>query len=118
MRNDQRIFNKDFILLFIVNFVSHAGLQMFASIMSKYAASLGFPNALLGLVVSAYAFMIFATSLFSGSFIDRANKKGLLRAAFAQPLAVLRLMPFWLQIYILILLRLFHGFCFRLISPL
>ena len=76
-------------MLFIVNFVSHAGLQMFASIMSKYAASLGFPNALLGLVVSAYAFMIFATSLFSGSFIDRANKKGLLLfAMFAQPLAV------------------------------
>jgi len=75
LSNDNRIFNKDFTLLFIVNFASHAGLQMFASVMSKYAASLGSPDSLLGLVVSAYAFMIFATSLFSGSFIDRINKK-------------------------------------------
>lgn len=117
MRNDQRIFNKDFILLFIVNFVSHAGLQMFASIMSKYASSLGFPDALLGLVVSAYAFMIFATSLFSGSFIDRANKKGLLLfAMFAQPLAVLGYAFLASNMFVLILLRLFHGFCAGLIS--
>jgi len=32
--NDTGIFNKDFTLLFIINFASHAGLQMFASVMS------------------------------------------------------------------------------------
>lgn len=107
---DKGIFNKDFTLLFMINFASHAGLQMFASVMSKYAVSLGFPNAMLGLVVSAYAFMIFAASLFSGSFIDRVNKKALLMTSMiGQSIAVIGYAFLSNSMVILIALRMFHG---------
>lgn len=107
---NQSIFNKDFILLFTINFVSHAGLQMFVPIMSKYAVSLGFPKAWLGLVVSAYAFMIFGISLFSGSFVDRISKKTLLLIALmAQPFAILGYAFVGTNMYLLIALRMFHG---------
>lgn len=110
LSTDNGIFNKDFTLLFIINFASHAGLQMFASVMSKYAVSLGSPDSLLGLIVSAYAFMIFATSLFSGSFIDRINKKTLLMVAMiGQCFAVLGYAFLAGSMPVLIALRLLHG---------
>lgn len=107
-----KLFSKDFLILFAINFTSYAGLQMFSAIMPKFAASIGFPEQSLGLVVSVYALMIFVTSVFSGPLIDRINKKTILIAAMAgQSVAVLGYALWSKSLVLLIVLRLFHGLC-------
>ncbi len=106
----ETILTRDFILLFSINFISYAGMQLFNSILAKYALSIGAPDGLVGLVVSAYALMIFVASMLSSLFIDRFNKKTILNIAMiGQALAVLGYALISQNIYILLALRLFHG---------
>ncbi len=105
------LLTKDYILLFMINFVSNAGMQIFSPILSKYAVMIGFPQGWSGLLISTFALMVFFASLISGPIIDRFNKKNLLFVAMLiQTLSVLGYALTNGNVAMLIALRLIHGF--------
>lgn len=71
----ETIWNKDFVILFIVNIIAFLGFQMLNPLMTKYAANIGVESSILGLVTGAYAFAALLSRPFGGYLTDRLNKK-------------------------------------------
>jgi MFS family permease len=111
----QMILQKDFVLLLFIMFVGSTGQQFFQSIMTKYAVSLNCPEALVGIVVTAYAVMVFISSLISGVVSDRMQKKTLLIISIAgQALSTIGYAIIGESLVLLLAIRMVHGFCFGL----
>ena len=107
--------SKDFVLLLFIMFVGSTGQQFFQSIMTKYAVSLNCPEALVGIVVTAYAVMVFISSLISGVVSDRMQKKTLLIISIAgQALSTIGYAIIGESLVLLLAIRMVHGFCFGL----
>ena len=56
MGQKETIWNKDFIIVFLVNIVAYMGFQMLNPNITKYASSLGIVSTLVGIIAAVYSF--------------------------------------------------------------
>ena len=81
MGQKETIWNKDFIIVFLVNIVAYMGFQMLNPNITKYASSLGIVSTLVGIIAAAYSFAALLSRPFSGMLTDKMSKKNILLAS-------------------------------------
>lgn len=78
---NETIWNQVFITVFIINFLVHCCSQMMNTLTSKYAAFLGAPSSIVGVVAGMYAYTALIFKMVSAPAIDTFNRKYVLLAA-------------------------------------
>lgn len=112
----QTIWNRDFVILFIVNIIAFLGFQMLNPLMTKYALEVGMASSMLGLIAGAYATAALLSRPFAGYLTDRLNKKALMiLSLFGLSVCFLGYMLVK-DPNLLLLIRFLHGLFFGLNS--
>ncbi len=76
-----KIWNRQFVYIFLANAMMYLGLYMVQTLVTKYADSLGATERQIGLVASAFAITALLIKTVSGTIIDSFRKEGVLRFA-------------------------------------
>jgi predicted MFS family arabinose efflux permease len=108
MKN-QRIFNKSFLFLFISNFLVFIGFEMMLPILPAYLLSMNASSIQVGLVTSLFTIGAVLIRPFVGYYLMDSQRKSLAICASAALMVITILYPFLNIIWLLLLLRLFHG---------
>ncbi|MFS0667657.1 MFS transporter [Peribacillus frigoritolerans] len=108
MKN-QRIFNKSFLFLFISNFLVFIGFEMMLPILPAYLLSMNASSIQVGLVTSLFTIGAVLIRPFVGYYLMDSQRKSLAICASAALMVITILYPFLNMIWLLLLLRLFHG---------
>ncbi|MEB2631215.1 MFS transporter [Peribacillus frigoritolerans] len=108
MKN-QRIFNKSFLFLFISNFLVFIGFEMMLPILPAYLLSMNASSIQVGLVTSLFTIGAVLIRPFVGHYLMDSQRKSLAICASAVLMVITILYPFLNMIWLLLLLRLFHG---------
>ncbi|MFY0801930.1 MFS transporter [Peribacillus frigoritolerans] len=108
MKN-QRIFNKSFLFLFISNFLVFIGFEMMLPILPAYLLSMNASSIQVGLVTSLFTIGAVLIRPFVGHYLMDSQRKSLAICASAALMVITILYPFLNMIWLLLLLRLFHG---------
>ncbi|MED3912274.1 MFS transporter [Peribacillus simplex] len=108
MKN-QRIFNKSFLLLFISNFLVFIGFEMLLPILPAYMLSMNASSIQVGLVTSLFTIGAVLIRPFVGYYLIDNQRKSLAICASVALMIITILYPFLNIIWLLLLLRLFHG---------
>ncbi|MFJ7856040.1 MFS transporter [Peribacillus frigoritolerans] len=108
MKN-QRIFNKSFLFLFISNFLVFIGFEMMLPILPAYLLSMNASSIQVGLVTSLFTIGAVLIRPFVGYYLMDSQRKSLAICASAALMVITILYPFFNIIWLLLLLRLFHG---------
>ena len=104
-----KIWNRQFICIFLANAMLYLGLYMVQTLVTKYADSLGATERQVGLVASAFAITALLIKTVSGTIIDSFRKENVLR--FALIFMVIAFGGFSLSrsVEAIIVFRLFQG---------
>ncbi|WP_350302091.1 MFS transporter [Peribacillus frigoritolerans] len=108
MKN-QRIFNKSFLFLFISNFLVFIGFEMLLPILPAYLLSMNASSIQVGLVTSLFTIGAVLIRPFVGYYLIDNRRKSLAICASIALMIITILYPFLNIIWLLLLLRLFHG---------
>ncbi|MGW6666117.1 MULTISPECIES: MFS transporter [Peribacillus] len=108
MKN-QRIFNKSFLFLFISNFLVFIGFEMLLPILPAYLLSMDASSIQVGLVTSLFTIGAVFIRPFVGYYLIDNQRKSLAICASAALMIITILYPFLNIIWLILLLRLFHG---------
>ncbi len=108
MKN-QRIFNKSFLFLFISNFLVFIGFEMLLPILPAYLLSMNASSIQVGLVTSLFTIGAVLIRPFVGYYLMDNQRKSLAICASSALMFITILYPFLNMIWLLLLLRLFHG---------
>ena len=108
MKN-QRIFNKSFLFLFISNFLVFIGFEMLLPILPAYLLSMNASSIQVGLVTSLFTIGAVLIRPFVGYYLMDSQRKSVAIYASAALMVITILYPFLNMIWLLLLLRLFHG---------
>ncbi|WP_148356887.1 MFS transporter [Peribacillus simplex] len=108
MKN-QRIFNKSFLFLFISNFLVFIGFEMLLPILPAYMLSMNASSIQVGLVTSLFTIGAVLIRPFVGYYLIDNQRKSLAICASVALMIITILYPFLNIIWLLLLLRLFHG---------
>lgn len=108
MKN-QRIFNKSFLFLFISNFLVFIGFEMMLPILPAYLLSMNASSIQVGLVTSLFTIGAVLIRPFVGYYLMDSQRKSLAICASVALMVITILYPFLNIIWLLLLLRLFHG---------
>ncbi|PHD75875.1 MFS transporter [Bacillus sp. AFS043905] len=108
MKN-QRILNKSFLFLFISNFLVFIGFEMMLPILPAYLLSMNASSIQVGLVTSLFTIGAVLIRPFVGYYLMDSQRKSLAICASAALMVITILYPFLNMIWLLLLLRLFHG---------
>ncbi|MFJ7308914.1 MFS transporter [Peribacillus frigoritolerans] len=108
MKN-QRIFNKSFLFLFISNFLVFIGFEMLLPILPAYLLSMNASSIQVGLVTSLFTIGAVLIRPFVGYYLMDNQRKSLAICASSALMVITILYPFLNMIWLLLLLRLFHG---------
>ncbi|MFF2455206.1 MFS transporter [Peribacillus simplex] len=105
----QRIFNKSFLFLFISNFLVFIGFEMLLPILPAYLLSMNASSIQVGLVTSLFTIGAVLIRPFVGYYLIHNQRKSLAICASAALMIITMLYPYLNIIWLLLLLRLFHG---------
>ncbi|CAH0247503.1 Multidrug resistance protein MdtG [Peribacillus simplex] len=108
MKN-QRIFNKSFLFLFISNFLVFIGFEMLLPILPAYMLSMNASSIQVGLVTSLFTIGAVLIRPFVGYYLIDNQRKSLAICASVALMIITILYPFLNIIWLLLMLRLFHG---------
>ncbi|WHY99415.1 MFS transporter [Peribacillus simplex] len=108
MKN-QRIFNKSFLFLFISNLLVFIGFEMLLPILPAYLLSMNASSIQVGLVTTLFTIGAVLIRPFVGYYLIDNQRKSLAICASAALMIITMLYPFLNIIWLLLLLRLFHG---------
>ncbi|MFS0763305.1 MFS transporter [Peribacillus phoenicis] len=108
MKN-QRIFNKSFLFLFLSNFLVFIGFEMLLPILPAYLLSMNASSIQVGLVTSLFTIGAVLIRPFVGYYLIDNRRKSLAICASIALMIITILYPFLNIIWLLLLLRLFHG---------
>ncbi|MEW9677731.1 MFS transporter [Lentibacillus sp. L22] len=106
---NQRIFNKSFIFIFISNFLVFIGFEMLLPILPAYMTSLDASPMQIGLVTTLFTIGAVLIRPFVGHFLIDNKRKALAIGASAMLMIITLVYPFLNIIWMLLLLRFFHG---------
>ena len=113
-----KLFNKDFIILFMANVATMIGFQMINPNMAAYATSLGARESLLGTVTALFAFAALAARPFSGKAADRMDNKIVIIISLLGIAVSLLAYNFAHSMALLLAARFLHGLFFGLNSTI
>ncbi|MFH0068848.1 MFS transporter [Peribacillus sp. NPDC056705] len=105
----QRIFNKSFLFLFISNFLVFIGFEMLLPFLPAYLLSMNASSIQVGLVTSLFTIGAVLIRPFVGYYLIHNQRKSLAICASAALMIITMLYPYLNIIWLLLLLRLFHG---------
>ncbi|MGG0791899.1 MFS transporter [Peribacillus simplex] len=108
MKN-QRIFNKSFLFLFTSNLLVFIGFEMLLPILPVYMLSMNASSIQVGLVTTLFTIGAVLIRPFVGYYLIDNQRKSLAICASAALMIITMLYPFLNIIWLLLLLRLFHG---------
>jgi predicted MFS family arabinose efflux permease len=106
---NQRIFNKSFLFIFISNFLIFIGFEMLLPILPAYMISLDASPIQIGLVTTLFTIGAVFIRPFVGYFLIDNKRKALAIGASAMLIIITLVYPFLNIIWLLLLLRFFHG---------
>ena len=112
----EKLWNKEFIELILISFISSLSFSCIHSLVSSYAVSFGAELTAAGTAVGIYSISAMCVRPFGGYFTDRLNKKNLL--FWSTVLLGLSFFAYVLcrSITLLIILRIVHGMAFGINS--
>ncbi|MBU5261827.1 MFS transporter [Bacillus atrophaeus] len=105
----QKIFNKSFLFLFISNFLVFIGFEMLLPILPAYLLSMNASSIQVGLMTTLFTIGAVLIRPFVGYYLIDNQRKSLAIIASAALMIITMLYPFLHIIWLLLLLRLFHG---------
>ncbi|WP_347941916.1 MFS transporter [Peribacillus simplex] len=108
MKN-QRIFNKSFLFLFTSNLLVFIGFEILLPILPAYMLSMNASSIHVGLVTTLLTIGAVLIRPFVGYYLIDNQRKSLAICASAALMIITMLYPFLNIIWLLLLLRLFHG---------
>ena len=108
------LWNKDYILLLIVNTVAYLSFQILAPLMPVYGLLFSSSESQIGFLASAVAVAALAIRPFSGPLADRRNCKYIILGAQLGTAVVILVFIFASNIIVLIATRFIHGLLFGL----
>lgn len=117
-KNTGKIWTRDFINIFILNFVMSMGQFMMNTLIPKYAHKLGAAASVVGIVTGIFAVSALAMRPVAGPAMDYFKKNRLLSAAIAVITVSFVLYGLSGSIPMLIAARLFHGIAMSVSAPL
>ncbi|TCJ01847.1 MFS transporter [Cytobacillus praedii] len=106
---NQRIVNKSFLFIFISNFLIFIGFEMLLPILPAYMISLNASSIQIGLVTTLFTIGAILIRPFVGYFLIDNKRKALAIGASALLMLITFVYPFLNIIWMLLLLRFFHG---------
>lgn len=106
---NQRIFNKSFLFIFISNFLIFIGFEMLLPILPAYMISLDASPIQIGLVTTLFTIGAVFIRPFVGYFLIDNKRKTLAIGASAMLMIITLVYPLLNIIWMLLLLRFFHG---------
>ncbi|MGN7400747.1 MFS transporter [Cytobacillus praedii] len=106
---NQRIVNKSFLFIFISNFLIFIGFEMLLPILPAYMISLNASPIQIGLVTTLFTIGAILIRPFVGYFLIDNKRKALAIGASALLMIITFVYPFLNIIWLLLLLRFFHG---------
>ncbi|MFD1449552.1 MFS transporter [Oceanobacillus sojae] len=106
---NQKIFNKSFLFIFTSNFLVFIGFEMLLPILPAYMISLDASPIQVGLVTTLFTVGAVLIRPFAGYFLIDNKRKALAIVASAMLMLITFVYPFLNIIWMLLLLRLFHG---------
>lgn len=117
-KNIGKIWTKDFVNIFILNFVMSMGQFMMSTLVPKYAYTLGAAASIVGMVTGAFAVTALALRPIAGPAMDYFKKNRLLTVAIG--LMTLSFIGYSLarSIPMLVVARLIHGMAMSVSAPL
>lgn len=105
----QKFFNKSFLFLFISNFLVFIGFEMLIPILPAYLLSMNASSIQVGLMTTLFTLGAVLIRPFIGYYLIDNQRKSLTIIASAALMFITMLYPFLNIIWLLLLLRLFHG---------
>lgn len=106
---EEKIWTRDFILIFIANFLSFLGFQMLSPTLPLYVRELGGNDIIVGWVVGSFTFSALLIRPYAGHAVDMRGRKPILLAGTAL-LAISAAAFAWVgQLLLLLLLRVIQG---------
>lgn len=116
MKEKEKLWNLQFISLFIVNTLNSFGFYMIMSILSKYLTGTGISLSMAGVVVGMFSITSLIMRPFCGILSDRLNKiKLLIIALLLETIGVFGY-AFFTAVQIIILFRIINGIGFCIVS--
>jgi MFS family permease len=115
---NENIWTRPFINIFIVNFVMSMGQFMMNTLIPKYAYSLGSVATVVGMVTSVFAITALGLRPFTGPAIDYFKKTNLLKIAIGLITIAFVFYSFSTNITMLVIARLIHGIGVGFTAPL
>lgn len=106
---NQRMFNKSFLFIFISNFLIFIGFEMLLPILPAYMITLDASPIQIGLVTTLFTIGAVFIRPFVGYFLIDNKRKALAIGASAMLMIITLVYPFLNIIWMLLLLRFFHG---------
>ena len=115
-RQRERLFGKDFVLVCLVSLASYMGFQFLLPTLPLYMKSLGGQDSEIGLILGIYSISVLAARFVVGRSLDtRGGKSLLVIGAFLYLIAML-LYNVATTVPAILLLRLFHGLGFGMVT--
>lgn len=116
MNSTNKLFNKTYLLLTLVNLITAFGFSMISSIVSSYAVSLGAGLAMAGTVAGIFSISALIMRPFSGMALDILNKRSLCIFATAMICISFFGYAFSKNITVMLFFRMLHGMSFGISS--
>ncbi len=117
-RDKVQIFNRMFVLIFIVNTVINTGQQMINTLVPKYAATLSDAASVVGIVSGMFSFSALLLRPFASPAFDSYSKKKLLLIALAVMCCSMALYASARSIPLILFARALHGMSYGCIGVL
>lgn len=106
---NQRIFNKSFLFLFISNFLVFIGFEMLIPILPAYLLSMHASTVQVGLVTTLFTIGAVLIRPFVGYYLIDNQRKNLAIGASIALMIITLIYPFLTIVWFFLLLRFFHG---------
>ncbi len=103
------VWNRDFILLFLINSIVNFGHSMVATLMPKYLNSIGLASTVIGFIISLFSFTALGFRPVTGPLIDGWNKKKLYILMLAVLVVSFAGYTFFPTMAVIVICRLLQG---------
>jgi len=114
----ERLFNRTYILLFLINLIISISFAMITTTMSLYVTGLGYTAVVAGTVVGVFSIATLCMRFFSGLLSDRLNRKLLLLLTLGGTCVAMFGYGLTEDIPSLMVMRALHGISFAVSSTL
>ena len=114
--NPEKLWSKDFLLIFLITFLMFFAFQFYLPTLALFTKKLGEKSSLVGIVSGVFTVTALLMRIFSGGVLDTNGRKKIFILGFITFMLSKISYMFATSMTILILVRLFHGFSWGIIS--